>query len=47
MDNVAEELIIGVYRGSEKPKSVYFLLKTVVFSVKFSLEIIFDEPVMR
>ena len=47
MDNVPEELIIGVYRGSEKPKSIFFLPKTAVFSVKFSLEIIFDEPVMR
>ena len=23
MDNVPEELIIGVYRGSEKPKSIF------------------------
>ena len=47
MDNVPEGLNIVVYRGSEEPKSVFFLLKTAVFSAKFSLEIIFDEPVMR
>ena len=30
MDNVPEELIIGVYRGSEK---VYFTAKTAVFAL--------------
>ena len=47
MDNVPEGLNIVVYRGSEEPKSMFFLLKTAVYSAKFSLEIIFDEPVMR
>ena len=47
MDNVPEELIISVYRGSEKLKSLFFLPKAAEFSAKFSLEIIFDEPVMR
>ena len=47
MDNVPEGLIIVVYRGTEKPKSMFFLPKTAIFSAKFSLEIIFDEPVMK
>ena len=45
MDNVPEGLNIAVYRGSEE--SMFFLPKTAVFSAKFSLEIIFDESVMR
>ena len=47
MDNVPERLIIVRGRGTEKPKSMFFLPKTAIFSAKFSLEIIFDEPVMR
>ena len=47
MDNVPEGLNIVVNRGNEEPKSMFFLLKTTVFSAKFSLEIIFDESVMR
>ena len=46
MNNVPEGLIKVVYRGTEKPKSMFVLPKTGIFSAKFSLEIIFDEPVM-
>ena len=47
MDNVPEGLNVVVYRGSEEPKIKFFLPKTAIFSAKFSLEMIFDEPVMR
>ena len=47
MDNVPEGLNIVVYRGSEESKSMLFLPKMAVFSAKFSLEIIFDEPGMK
>ena len=46
MDNVPEGLNIVVYRGSEEPKSIFYA-ENGRFSAKFSLEIIFDEPVMR
>ena len=46
MDNVPEGLNLVVYRGSEEPKSLFFMPKTADFSAKFSLEIIFDEPVL-
>ena len=47
MDNVPEGLIIVVYRGTEKPKSIFFSAGNGRFFVKFSLEKIFNEPVMR
>ena len=47
MDNVPEGFTIVVYRGTKKPKCMFFLPKTAIFTTKFPLEIIFDEPVMR
>ena len=47
MDNAPEGLcLVVIYRGNSKQSTV-FLPKTAVFSTKFSLELIFDEPVMR
>ena len=44
LDNVPGMFNLVVYKGNSK---VVFLMKTTVFSAKFSLEIIFDESVKR